>query len=76
MGLGTHLKTGKVVDRQEAAAWSASEEGKQFVALSSQKWRDASVAAGTDRAEAQAAADRTTAFYSGEAARVGVQNEQ
>ncbi len=26
-------------------------------------WCDASIAAGTDRAEAQAAADRTTAFY-------------
>ena len=63
MGLATHLMSGKSVDPQEFAAWSASEEGKQFVSLSSQKWCDASAAAGTDRAEAQAAADRTTAFY-------------
>jgi len=63
MGLATHLMSGKSVDPQEFVAWSASEEGKQFVSLSSQKWCDASVAAGTDRAEAQAAADRTTAFY-------------
>jgi len=63
MGLATHLMSGKSVDPQQFAAWSASEEGKQFVSLSSQKWCDASVAAGTDRAEAQAAADRTTAFY-------------
>jgi len=65
MGLATHLMSGRSVDPQEFAAWSASQEGKQFVSLSSQKWCDASVAAGTDRAEAQAAADRTTAFYTG-----------
>ncbi|HKF18268.1 MAG TPA: SRPBCC family protein [Candidatus Dormibacteraeota bacterium] len=65
MGLATHLMSGKSVDPQEFAAWSASEEGKQFVSLSSLKWCDASVVAGTDRAEAQAAADRTTAFYTG-----------
>jgi uncharacterized protein YndB with AHSA1/START domain len=41
----------------------ASEEGRQFVSLSSQKWCGGD-AAGTGRAEAQAAADRTTAAYS------------
>lgn len=63
-GLAIHLMSGKSVDPQEVAAWSASEEGRQFVSLSSQTWCDASVAAGTDRAEAQAAADRTTSAYS------------
>lgn len=58
-----HLESGKSRDPREAAAWSASEEGRQFMSLSSQRWGDASIAAGTDRAEAQAAADRTTAAY-------------
>ena len=63
-GLAIHLMSGRSVDPQEVAAWNASEEGRQFVSLSSQTWCDASVAAGTDRAEAQAAADRTTSAYS------------
>jgi hypothetical protein len=64
-GLALHLASGKGVDPREVAAWSASDEGKQFMALSSQRWCDASIAAGTDTAEAQAAADRTTAAYTG-----------
>lgn len=63
MGLAMHLTSGERVDPQDVAAWNASAEGRQFVSLSSQRWCDASVAGGTDRAEAQAAADRTTAFY-------------
>ena len=38
------------------------------MSLSSQQWGDASVAAGTDATEAHAAADRTTAFYTGDEA--------
>ena len=63
LGLAKYLESGSSQNPQEAAAWSASEEGKQFMSLSSQKWCDASVAAGSGRAQAQAAADRTTAFY-------------
>jgi hypothetical protein len=51
---------------QEVADWNASAEGKQFVTRVSEHWDEASIAAGTDRAEAQAAAQRTTAFYTGE----------
>jgi len=65
MGLAKHLESGDSLDLQEAAAWSASAEGKQFLSLSSQEWCDASVAAGNNRVQAQAAADRTTAFYTG-----------
>lgn len=65
MGLAIHLASGKAVNRNEADAWTASEEGKKFMALSSQAWGDASVTAGTDAAAAQAAADRTTAAYTG-----------
>jgi uncharacterized protein YndB with AHSA1/START domain len=63
MGLAIHLSSGHAADPRESAAWAVSEEGKQFMSLSSQRWCDASVAAGTDKADAQAAADRTTAAY-------------
>jgi uncharacterized protein YndB with AHSA1/START domain len=63
LGLAIYQSSGKILDPQEVAAWSASAEGKQFMSLSSQAWCDASVAAGTDKLQAQAAADRTTAFY-------------
>jgi uncharacterized protein YndB with AHSA1/START domain len=65
MGLSLHLASARTLDPEQAAAWSASEEGKEFVALSSQSWCAASVAAGTNPADAQAAADRTAAFYTG-----------
>ncbi|MCW2904730.1 MAG: Polyketide cyclase [Streptosporangiaceae bacterium] len=63
VGLALHLSGADAVDPQEGAAWAASEEGKRFISLSSRQWCDASVAAGTDEADAQAAADRTTAAY-------------
>jgi uncharacterized protein YndB with AHSA1/START domain len=65
MGLGRHIETGATADRAEAAAWLASAEGKDFVRRSSEDWCRASIAAGTDAAAARAAAERTTAFYSG-----------
>ena len=65
LGLALHLGSGAPVDPAEAAAWSVSADGKQFVTLSSEAWRDASIAAGTDSDMARAAADRTTAFYTG-----------
>lgn len=63
MGLATHLSSGHAVDPQEGAAWAGSAPGKQFMSLSSQRWCEASIAAGTDEAEARAAADRTTTAY-------------
>jgi uncharacterized protein YndB with AHSA1/START domain len=63
IGLGLHLTGGRSVDPQEGAAWAASDEGREFATLSSRRWCDADVAAGTDQAKAQAAADRTTAAY-------------
>ena len=65
LGLALHLSTGEGVDPAEAEAWSVSEEGRRFNRLSSERWRDVSIAAGTDPAEAEAAAERTTAFYTG-----------
>ena len=63
LGLASHLADGTVPDPQERAAWPASEDGKLFTSLSSERWREASVTAGTDEAAARAAADRCTAAY-------------
>jgi uncharacterized protein YndB with AHSA1/START domain len=65
MGLALHLSSGQAVavDPREGATWAASDQGKEFMSLSSQRWCDASVAAGTGEADAQAAAARTTAAY-------------
>jgi uncharacterized protein YndB with AHSA1/START domain len=66
LGLGLHLESGsEPVDPQEFMAWSTSEDGRRFVEDSSTAWMEASVVAGTDREEAEAAAGRTTAFYTG-----------
>jgi len=65
LGLAGHLSSGEGMTPENAMAWIASEEGKLFMTLSSERWRDASIDAGADPAEAQAAADRTTAAYTG-----------
>lgn len=65
LGLATHLADGRTLDPQESAAWVESDQGRQFMALSSQRWGQASIGAGTDAADAEAAAERTTAFYTG-----------
>ena len=63
VGLVVHLSTGRAVDRGQGMAWAASDDGRHFMTLSSERWREASVAAGTGEADARAAADRTTAAY-------------
>jgi uncharacterized protein YndB with AHSA1/START domain len=69
MGLTLHLISPEVpLDRAEVEAWQMSADGRRFVTLASEGWAKASVAAGTDAAEAQAAAARTTGFYTGEPA--------
>jgi uncharacterized protein YndB with AHSA1/START domain len=65
IGLCLHLTTGRAVDPAAFFEWSASEEGRRFLTASSEGWYSASVASGTDPADARAAADRTTAFYTG-----------
>ena len=66
LGLELHLATNAPVNPTEVDAWSTSPEGKEFVRLSSEGWGSASIASGTDPAAAQAAMDRTTAFYTGD----------
>jgi uncharacterized protein YndB with AHSA1/START domain len=63
VGLALHLAGGVPVDHDEVEAWSASEDGRRFVALSSDAWCDAAVAGGAAPSDARGAADRTTAFY-------------
>lgn len=65
LGLYLHLTTGETVDPAEIATWSTSAEGREFMAASSDGWYAANVAFGADPSEARAAADRTTAFYTG-----------
>ncbi len=65
LGLDLYTSTGRAIEPAEAAAWAMSDEGKAFITQSSDAWRRASVASGTDPAAARAAADRTTSFYTG-----------
>jgi uncharacterized protein YndB with AHSA1/START domain len=65
LGLTGHLGPAPTVEPSQAAEWSASQEARQFISLSSDAWGDASVAAGTALDLARAAAQRTTAFYTG-----------
>jgi uncharacterized protein YndB with AHSA1/START domain len=63
LGLAAHLSSGQALDPQQSLAWAASDEGKQFMSHSSQRWYEADVAAGADPEQARAAAERTTAAY-------------
>lgn len=65
LGLAAHMTSGQAADPADAAAWVASEEGRRFMTLSSERWCEADIAAGADPAEARAAAARTTAAYTG-----------
>jgi uncharacterized protein YndB with AHSA1/START domain len=66
LGLASHLSSGAAV-AEEGPAWLASAASRQFISLSSERWGAANAAAGADEADARAAADRTTAAYTGAA---------
>jgi uncharacterized protein YndB with AHSA1/START domain len=65
MGLARYLSGDEPMDPQQSAAWMGSEDGREFIALSGELWCQASISAGTPAGEAQAAAERTIAFYTG-----------
>ena len=65
MGLALHLAH-PTEPKPDEVAFATSPDGKAIISGSSEAWGQASVAAGTDAA--RAAADRTTAFYTGEPA--------
>ena len=69
VGLTLYLTGGaELPERDAVEAWQASDQGRHFTSLASERWAEASIAAGTDAAEAQAAAARTTDFYTGQPA--------
>lgn len=65
-GLAEHFSPAPTVVPETAEAWMVSEEGKDSSRRSSAAWCEASIALGTDPEAARAAADRVTAFYTGE----------
>ena len=66
-GLALHLAQPDE-PKPDEAAFAASPEGRAFITGSSEGWERAAVAAGEDPDAARAAARRTAAFYTGEAA--------
>lgn len=66
LGLASYLAgDGSGVTPDRAAEWMGTDEARRFMTLSSERWGEASVAAGTPVDEARAAAGRTTAAYTG-----------
>jgi uncharacterized protein YndB with AHSA1/START domain len=65
VGLAIHLSTGAAVEREAGAKWMASDDGKRFMKLASERWHDANVAGGEDPAAARASAERCSAAYLG-----------
>lgn len=61
LGLALHL-TG-APRPEDPEAWALSGEGREFNTLASERWVQASIAAGTPEAEARAAGERVTGFY-------------
>lgn len=66
MALDLHLASGETVDSAAAEAWIASAPGKQFARACAYSWGAAAIASGDDVNAAIAAANRTTAAYTGE----------
>ncbi len=67
LGLSLHIAA-PAEPMPDEAEFAASAEGKAIIAGSSNKWAQASVAAGTESDAARHAANLTTAFYTGESA--------
>jgi uncharacterized protein YndB with AHSA1/START domain len=63
LGLASHLEDGRGKPPEGDLAWLASANGRAYVGASSEAWRAAAIAFGTDPAAAKGAADRTTAAY-------------
>jgi uncharacterized protein YndB with AHSA1/START domain len=66
LGLTLHLTGGE--PPADPQAWQVSSEGREFNTRASERWIDASIAAGTDPDEARAAGARTTEAYTGQPA--------
>ena len=66
LGLQRHLETGESMDPAAAEEWTLSDAGRAYVTSSGEAWREADVADGSPRDEAQRRAARTIAFYTGQ----------
>lgn len=64
LGLALHLAHPDW-SKPDEMEFATSKDGRAFITGSSEGWAEASLAAGTDIENAQAAAQRTTAFYTG-----------
>jgi uncharacterized protein YndB with AHSA1/START domain len=66
LGLANYLADPEsAMDPQAGMAWAASDEGKEFMRLSSDAWTEADIAAGTDPEQARTRAANTYAAYTG-----------
>ncbi|MEA3013411.1 MAG: hypothetical protein QOD42_1956 [Sphingomonadales bacterium] len=63
LGLASYLEDGAGKPPEGDLVWLASENGKAFVGASSEAWRAAAIAFGTDPGQAKEAADRTVQAY-------------
>lgn len=67
VGLALHLENdGASIDQEASMAWMTSDEGKVFIRASAESWGRAHVASGESAEVAEAMAQRTASFYTGE----------
>jgi uncharacterized protein YndB with AHSA1/START domain len=66
LGLAIHLATGESIDPSFGPQWTATDEGRRFLARSGEAWHSASVAGGEDPSAARALTDRCIKAYLGE----------
>ncbi|ODQ86593.1 SRPBCC family protein [Mycolicibacterium holsaticum] len=66
LGLAIHLRTGESVDPAAGQQWLGTDDGRRFLALSSEHWYLANVAQGEDPVAAREMADRCLEAYLGE----------
>jgi uncharacterized protein YndB with AHSA1/START domain len=66
LGLAIHVSTGESIDPSFGQQWTATDDGRRFLTLSSEAWYAANVSSGQDPAVARASADRCLKAYLGE----------
>ena len=66
LGLALHLRTGESIDPSFGQQWLATEDGRRFLALSSEEWYGTHVAFGEEPVTARVQADRCLKAYLGE----------
>ena len=65
LGLAGYFMSGPAITPDQGPAWITSDDGRQFIQLSAERWGDADAAAGMQPAAARSAAERTAAAYAG-----------